>query len=432
MKLSTRYQRIVRKVIGVSIVASAAPLLQAGGCGDCPGGERQTDVIEIAEERPTPGTDAGVEDVASDADLEEDAQTEDDVVVVADDVSSDQPDSGDPSEDYRPYPQRMLDSLNEFRAENPDATAQEQLEYVFSLPYYPRYYGVPQEIADLMVVAAQDNGGQFPAGLCQTLCDPESIGDAECSLTEPEIAPYNPPKNPALFCTAFRSPECGAGRLPQGCAVDDSKLWHSQAEFWAFVSTMEQAAVHAFAELTLELRAFGAPEELSSRALDAMADEVRHAQRTARLAKSLGATPKAPERAPTQARSLYEFALDNAEDGCVREAWAALEATWIAESTVNPEIAEVAREIAADESRHAELSWDMLAWSLGQMGPAGPETIKEAIGQSLQTLRETLESRPKHVGTFGLPVGADALALFERFESLTWGMWNDVEARVTA
>jgi len=57
-------------------------------------------------------------------------------------------------------------------------------------------------------------------------------------------------------------------------------------------------------------------------------------------------------------RSLYEIAVE----GCVRETFGALEATFQAKNANDPQIRRVMRRIAEDETRHAALAWRVAAW----------------------------------------------------------------------
>jgi hypothetical protein len=67
-------------------------------------------------------------------------------------------------------------------------------------------------------------------------------------------------------------------------------------------------------------------------ALDAMLDEVRHARDVQVLARDFGAETVWAQVKQTALRSLLEIALDNAREGCVRETFGALLATYQAAS----------------------------------------------------------------------------------------------------
>lgn len=143
---------------------------------------------------------------------------------------------------------------------------------------------------------------------------------------------------------------------------------------WLDDAQMEHASVAAFARLTLELLAFGAPGDLVRDSQRAGLDEQRHAEHCFRMASryagiKLGPGPLSLDGALTS-RGLEDFAWCTFVEGCLGETTAALIAEAGAELCVDAETRSVLRGIAQDESRHAELAWRVLAWALGEMGDA--------------------------------------------------------------
>jgi hypothetical protein len=65
--------------------------------------------------------------------------------------------------------------------------------------------------------------------------------------------------------------------------------------------------------------------------------------------------------APVQ-RSLEQLAVENAVEGCVRETYGALLATWQARAAAEPRVRAMMAAVAVDETRHAQLAWDLDAW----------------------------------------------------------------------
>ncbi|HEX7664753.1 MAG TPA: hypothetical protein VF407_09585, partial [Polyangiaceae bacterium] len=124
----------------------------------------------------------------------------------------------------------------------------------------------------------------------------------------------------------------GSGRRPEGLAAPRrANGAHTSAIglYFAEMAHLEGASVHAFRSLESELVAHGAPVDLVAAACRAAEDEVRHAQETARLAHRHGATPPEVVVAKAEAvRTLEAIALENAVEGCVRETFGALVATW--------------------------------------------------------------------------------------------------------
>jgi hypothetical protein len=131
---------------------------------------------------------------------------------------------------------------------------------------------------------------------------------------------------------------------------------------------MEHASVAAFARFALQLLSLGAPADLVAAAATAMQDEIRHAQDCFRLARrhsdaelGPGPLPVAGALEPTE---LGEVVLGTVLEGCIGETLAALEAAEALRHCEDPEAQLVLERIAAEETRHAELAWQFVAWAL--------------------------------------------------------------------
>ncbi len=148
----------------------------------------------------------------------------------------------------------------------------------------------------------------------------------------------------------------------------------------------EGAAVVAFLALSRELEALGAPKDLVSRARAAAADEVRHARAMAAVARSLGAAPLPVVRAAPAPRGALAIALENATEGCARETFAALLASHQATAAA-PALRPLFVALAADETRHAQWSWDLDAWLAGLLPPADRRRVDAARRAALAGLR---------------------------------------------
>jgi hypothetical protein len=169
---------------------------------------------------------------------------------------------------------------------------------------------------------------------------------------------------------------------------------------------MEAASVHAFRALGEELASFGAPASLVRAAGRAERDEVRHARITSRLARRRGARPAAVRMKPREDRTLEAFARENAIEGCVREAFAALVATWLASHAPDPEIARAMESIAVDETRHAALAWAVAAWVDPRLAPGSRRHVRAAMRGALRALRCEVETLPPALArAAGLPSG---------------------------
>ena len=71
-------------------------------------------------------------------------------------------------------------------------------------------------------------------------------------------------------------------------------------------------------------------------------------------------------------------ALDNAVEGCVNEAWAALACAVMARRAEAAALREVYARLAADEIAHAQLAWDLHTWFMGQVSAEDREAIVAA------------------------------------------------------
>ncbi|MDB5216393.1 MAG: putative lipoprotein, partial [Myxococcaceae bacterium] len=158
-----------------------------------------------------------------------------------------------------------------------------------------------------------------------------------------------------------------AGRVPAGLEPSTVRARSALGAYFASAARLEAASVTAFRRLREELALHGAPTELLEAARAAERDEVRHTRAMARLARRHGGRYERPRVAEVAPRSLETIAQENAVEGCARETFGALLATWQAEHVDDAALATTLAEIAVDETRHAALSWAIARWSLTQL-----------------------------------------------------------------
>lgn len=161
------------------------------------------------------------------------------------------------------------------------------------------------------------------------------------------------------------------GRVPSGLcrgAARGRGAPTSVGRFLATAAMLERASVDAFEQLAVELAVHAAPASLVSWALRSRDDERRHARATARLAGRYGATPDPVVVRPFAPRRLIDVVADNAVEGCIRETYGALVGTVQGQAARDPVIRRVMRRIAADETRHAALSWEIARWADTKLG----------------------------------------------------------------
>ena len=245
---------------------------------------------------------------------------------------------------------------------------------------------------------------------CADICR-ERVGAGNnityCSPTKDENG------NDAVSCTFTVICE---GRRPAGLASrPPSSAANEVGRFFARVSHNEAASVDAFRVLRDELRAHSAPRTLVRASIRSARDEVRHARMTAALAKRYGAAAERPTVAPRPIRPLADIAAENAAEGCVRETYGALVATWQARAAADPVVRAVMRRIARDEARHAALGWKVARWAEARLDHTSRARVAEARAEAWRAITDAAaqavpESLVRHAG---LPRSAHALAMLD-------------------
>ncbi len=161
---------------------------------------------------------------------------------------------------------------------------------------------------------------------------------------------------------------------------------------WRENGRTEHASVAAFARLSLDLMALGAPAAMLAAASADAADEVRHTERCFSLARAIDGRDESPGAFPDAARvgarsasrrlALASLAVDSLIDGALHEGVSARVVAKLTKRCEAPEIREVLKEIAADEGRHAAHGWDVVEWCLAE----GGSVVAHALVGSLAAL----------------------------------------------
>lgn len=210
---------------------------------------------------------------------------------------------------------------------------------------------------------------------------------------------------------------CVEGRRPANLATTGLAWLSSVSACLSEIAHMEAAAVLAFEELERELVALDAPEELLERVRRAREDEIEHAQVTARLATEHGGAPPVPRVEPVVAgdapRAVLRLALENAREGCLREAYGALVAAHQAARAEDPEIRAAFAKIALDEAEHAELSFALDEWLVAQLGEEERRRVDRARHAAVRDLAAVcrVEPAPEVIAIAGMPSAREAEAL---------------------
>ena len=194
------------------------------------------------------------------------------------------------------------------------------------------------------------------------------------------------------------------------------------AVYFANAAHLEAASVHAFRRMHDELRTLGAPRSLLARVTRAMKDEVRHARVTARIARRRGAEARGVSVRAARPRSVSAMARENITEGCVRETYGALVATWQASHAQDPEVRRVMAGIARDETRHAELSWDVARFVEAKLDPRARASVARARARAIAKLYERTSREPGSaiVDQIGAPRARDARRLVGALAATVW------------
>ncbi len=155
---------------------------------------------------------------------------------------------------------------------------------------------------------------------------------------------------------------------------------------WLRDALAEHASVAAFSAFNLSLLALGAPARLVRASAAATLDEVFHATACFELARhyagcSLGPGPLeiTDLQLSTDLATVAERAF---VDGCIGETAAALVARASLDACDSPRVAAVLERIAEDETKHAELAWQFVAWALQRGGEAVGRVLQRALERS--------------------------------------------------
>ncbi len=220
-----------------------------------------------------------------------------------------------------------------------------------------------------------------------------------------------------LECSTGKVSCPDGGRRPAGLVeATATDRAHADGAWLAELAWLESASVHAFRRLACELASLGAPRALVRSATRASFDETRHARVVTRLARRRGAPPPPAHVKRARARSLASFALENAVEGCIRESYGALVATWQATHAPAPDVAHAMTRIARDETRHAALAWSIARWLRPRLDVATRAHVASAMRGALAALRCDVRATPAATAlALGLPYGEAGATLVDRF-----------------
>jgi hypothetical protein len=285
----------------------------------------------------------------------------------------------------------------------------------------------------------------FDAASCYTIDGPPDAfgcGQYTLQLNEPNTCDFSGPNatgTPAecealcghgiSYCTLVignvdrvQCMQLCVGRQPAGLAAGHAGGPSLLGRYFAEAARLEAASVDAFRILRKELVAHGAPRRLLRAASRAARDEVRHARTTGALARRWGGRAMRAEVAHGRVRSIEAIAAENAVEGCVKETFGALTATYQAEHATDPAVAAAMAKIARDETRHAELSWEIARWLEPRLSSAARARIRHARREAIARLEAELSAPlPAPLAReAGLPGPAHAMRMIGALRETLW------------
>lgn len=172
------------------------------------------------------------------------------------------------------------------------------------------------------------------------------------------------------------------------------------ADQWRENGRTEHASVAAFARLTLDLAALGAPPRLVADANRDALDEIRHAELCFSLAQALDGRAIGPAPFPAvqhvftlpHARplALARLAVSSLVDGALHEGVSARIVAALARRAEDPALRALLKEIASDEGRHAAHGWTVVRWCLQEGGLPVAQALLGALRAVPRQLRSPL------------------------------------------
>ncbi|MBN9167914.1 MAG: hypothetical protein BGO98_37290 [Myxococcales bacterium 68-20] len=175
------------------------------------------------------------------------------------------------------------------------------------------------------------------------------------------------------------------GRRPPGLAPPSPRNTSTLGDHIATMAYHEAAAVYAFTQLAREMREHGAPASLVRALERAAEDERRHAMLCRAFAAAEGADAELPDVTPTEVRSLFAIAEENAREGCGRELLGSVVGLHVSEHASSVEARDLFASITRDELRHAAVSLRMQRWIRTRLTPQEREAVDARMCAALAT-----------------------------------------------
>lgn len=125
-----------------------------------------------------------------------------------------------------------------------------------------------------------------------------------------------------------------------------------------------------------------------------------------------------------EVRSLLSLAIENAQEGCVRETYGALVAWIQSASATEPHLRRALQAIAAEETDHAKLAFAVSEFCMSRLSDREQADVLLAQRDAVSELsNELLDSPPTELQVrLGLPSAAVAARLVTQAKIELWSM----------
>ncbi len=222
-----------------------------------------------------------------------------------------------------------------------------------------------------------------------------------------------------IFCHYLQSAYC-EGRAHEAVRKQTASAGPTLTAAWLARAThAEASSVGSFLALASELEHHNFSADMVERARAAARDEVAHARMMSAFSRRAGGRRQALEFKAPPRRTLEALATENAVEGCVGETWSALQAHWQSQAAPTPELRTLFRQIAADETRHAELARDLYKLAHARLSDKANKRVESARLAAFERLVASFDTDPVLVETLGLPHKEVAQDLAKRLSN-TW------------
>jgi hypothetical protein len=142
----------------------------------------------------------------------------------------------------------------------------------------------------------------------------------------------------------------------------------------------------------------------------------------ARLARRHGGVPRKVRVKRSPLRTLAEIAIENAVEGCVRETYGALVATYQARAAGDVDLRSAMQQIAKDETRHAALAWKIHEWADRRLEVSDRQRVNDARREAIEEIaRAAIETPALSLRQpAGIPGPAEAKRMMTDLRTTLW------------